>query len=47
MWALAAHMINSSSSTPGTGTVEAGDGRPYITEVCDRQDFAFLEVYVP
>lgn len=35
------------NATPGGGTADAGDGRPYVTELCDSREFAFLEVYVP
>lgn len=35
------------NATPGSGVAAAGDGRPYVTELCNTRDFAFIEVYVP
>jgi hypothetical protein len=35
------------NATPGGGTASVGDGRPYITEICDERDFAFIEIFVP
>lgn len=35
------------NATPGSGTADPGDGRPYITELCGTRDFAFIEVFVP
>jgi len=35
------------NATPGTGTAEVGDGKPYITELCKDRNFMFVEVFVP
>ena len=35
------------NATPGGGTAAVGDGKPYITEICDERDFAFIEIFVP